>query len=308
MSGNSFGKIFKISTFGESHGNAVGVVIDGCPAGIPIKLEDIQQALERRRPGAKIAGKENISGTLRNEEDKAEILSGVFEDYSTGSTITIIVKNKSHNSSDYDNLKNTFRPGHADFTYEQKYGFRDYRGGGRASGRETLARVAAGAVAAAIIENFGIRVVAYTIKAAGISCKECDISVIEKNSLRACDLDAAKKMEEKIAELRSTGDSAGGIVECRASGIPVGLGEPVFDKLDAKLAQGMLSIGAVKGIEFGSGFSSADMLASQNNDLMCFENDKIKFLSNNAGGILGGISNGNDIIFRVAVKPVPSIF
>lgn len=308
MAGNTFGSIFKVSTFGESHGEALGVVIDGCPAGTEIDVQKIQDALDKRKPGAAINGIKTAAVTSRSEPDKAEILSGVFEGKAEGTPIAILIRNTSQHSQDYGNLKSTFRPGHADFSYDAKYGFRDYRGGGRSSGRETAARVAAGAVAAQILEKNGIFTKAYTIKAAGIKAQKIDFSEIEQNSMRAPDNEAAKKMEEKIEELRSKCDSAGGIVECVAQGVPAGLGEPVFDKLDAQIAKAMLSIGAIKGIEFGAGFSAADLTGSENNDKMHVENGKPIFDTNNSGGILGGISNGNEIVFRVAVKPVPSIF
>lgn len=308
MSGNSFGSIFKITTFGESHGAALGVIIDGCPAGTEIDILKIQDALDKRRPGASINGIKTAAVTSRSEPDKAEILSGVFEGKAEGTPIAILIRNTSQHSQDYGNLATTFRPGHADFSYSEKYGFRDYRGGGRSSGRETAARVAAGAVAAAILEKNGIFAKAYTLKAAGIKAEKIDFSEIEQNSMRAPDNVAAKKMEAKIEELRANCDSAGGIVECVVNGVPAGLGEPVFDKLDAELAKAMLSIGAVKGIEFGAGFAAADLLGSENNDKMHAENGKPAFDSNNSGGILGGISNGNQISFKIAVKPVPSIF
>lgn len=308
MAGNTFGSIFRITTFGESHGTGLGVIIDGCPAGIPVKLEKIQEALDKRRPGAAVNGIKTAAVTQRNEPDKAEILSGVFEEKSEGTPIAIEIRNTSQHSKDYGNLVNTFRPGHADYVYDAKYGFRDYRGGGRASGRETAARVAAGAVAAMFLESQGISVKAYTLKAAGIKCSKKDFSQIEQNSMRAPDNEAAKLMEAKIEEFRSKGDSAGGIIECVVQGVPAGLGEPVFDKLDAEIAKAILSIGAVKGIEFGLGFDAADSTGSENNDKMSVKDGKPVFNTNNAGGILGGISNGNDIVFRLAVKPVPSIF
>ena len=311
MSGSTFGKIFRATTFGESHGVALGVVIDGVPAGTKIDVQKIQERLDRRRPGAKINGKANAAVTARSEADKAEILSGVFEEKAEGTPIAIEIRNTSQHSNDYANLKDTFRPGHADYTYWEKYGFRDYRGGGRASGRETCARVAAGAVALQFLEQaFGKKfsVTAYTLRAAGISCNKIDLKAIEQNPLRAADLDAARAMQEKIEALRAAGDSAGGIVECQIKGVPAGLGEPVFEKLDATLAAAMLSIGAVKGIEFGAGFSVADLTGTQNNDEIRVKGSKAKFTTNNAGGLLGGMSNGDTIIFRVAVKPVPSVF
>lgn len=308
MSGNTFGKIFRVTTFGESHGDGLGVVIDGCPAGLSIDINEIQKALDRRRPGAGINGQKSASVTARNEPDRAEIVSGVFEGKSEGTPILILIRNTSQHSSDYGNLVNTFRPGHADWTFDQKYGFRDYRGGGRASGRETAARVAAGAVAQMILNHFGIKVKAWTKKAAGISCTIFDESAIDQNSLRACDNEAAAKMEAKIDELRRKGDSAGGIVECMIQGVPAGLGEPVFDKIDAELSKAIMSIGAVKGIEFGLGFDAADSFGSQNNDEMRLKDGKPFFETNNCGGILGGMTNGNHIVFRAAVKPVPSIY
>ena len=308
MSGNTFGKIFKVTTFGESHGEALGVIIDGLPAGTKISLEKIQSALDRRRPGAGVNGIKSASVTSRNEPDTAQILSGVFEGKAEGTPVSIVIYNQNQKSKDYGNLATTFRPGHADFTYQQKYGFRDYRGGGRSSGRETDARVASGSVASQFLENLGIKTTAYTLRAAGISCEKIDLSQIEQNSLRAPDNEAALKMEAEIDRLRRNCDSAGGIIECVIDNVPQGLGEPVFDKLDAELAKAMLSIGAVKGIEFGKGFAVADLTGSINNDKMRCENGKPVFSSNNAGGILGGISNGNQIVFRIAVKPVPSIF
>lgn len=311
MSGSTFGKIFRATTFGESHGTALGVVIDGVPAGTKIDADKIQERLDRRRPGAKAGEKLNAAVTSRSEADKAEILSGVFEGKAEGTPIAIEIRNTSQHSSDYSNLKDTFRPGHADYTYFEKYAFRDYRGGGRASGRETCARVAAGAVALQFLEQeLGKKfsITAYTLRAAGISCNKIDLSAIEKNPLRAADLDAARAMQERVEELRAQGDSAGGVIECQIKGVPAGLGEPVFEKLDAGLAAAMLSIGAVKGIEFGAGFAACDMTGTQNNDVMKAKGGKAAFLTNNAGGVLGGISNGDAIVFRIAVKPVPSVF
>ena len=307
MSGSTFGKIFRATTFGESHGTALGVVIDGVPAGTRIDLAKIQERLDRRRPGAKADGKFNAAVTARSEADKAEILSGVFEGKAQGTPIAIEIRNTSQHSSDYSNLKDTFRPGHADLTYFEKYGFRDYRGGGRASGRETCARVAAGAVALQFLEQAlgkKFSVTAYTLRAAGISCKKIDLKAIERNPMRAADLDAARAMQERVEELRAKGDSAGGVIECQIKGVPAGLGEPVFDKLDATLAAAMLSIGAVKGIEFGAGFAAADLTGSQNNDEIRAKGSKAAFRTNNAGGL----SNGDTIVFRIAVKPVPSVF
>lgn len=312
MSGNTIGTIFKVTTFGESHGAGLGCIVDGVPAGIEIDTDKIQAALDRRKPGQSFGGKNNASVTARKEDDKAEILSGIFEGKSEGTPIAIVIKNTSQHSKDYGNLATTFRPGHADFSFFEKYGFRDYRGGGRSSGRETAARVASGEIARQILASFlpEIKITAYTERAAGVSIEKVDFSEIEQNSLRAADCKAAEKMNEKIEEIRKNGDSAGGVVACRISGIPAGLGEPVFGKLDAELARSMLSIGAIKGIEFGAGFDVADSTGSTNNDKMRAAEDgkSVSYETNNAGGILGGISNGNDIFFRLAVKPVPSIF
>lgn len=297
MAGNSFGTLFKVTTFGESHGKAIGVIVDGVPPNLELSEEDIQKELDRRKPG------QSDVTTARKESDVVYIYSGVFNGKTTGTPVMMILFNEDQKPESYEEIKDLFRPGHADYTYFKKYGIRDYRGGGRSSGRETAARVAAGAIAKKLLKNRGINIIAYTLKAAGILCKDRDLTVIEKNSLRACDLNAAKLMEEKIKELAKEGDSVGGIVECLVTGVPPGLGEPVFDKLDAVLAHAMLSIGGVKGIEFGSGFKVADMTGGENNDWM----DKNGFITNNSGGILGGISNGNDIIFRIAVKPTSSI-
>lgn len=337
MGGNSFGALFRITTFGESHGSALGVVIDGCPAGLALDEAVIQRDLDRRRPGAHAPkgadgkptgewayqdiGKLNPAGTSRKEDDTCEILSGVFEGKTTGTPIAILIRNTSQRSGDYGDIATKFRPGHADFTYFQKYGIRDYRGGGRSSGRETAARVAAGAVAKAFLAASGIRVLAWTAEAAGIACESFDESVIEKNTMRACDPAAAERMAARIIELKEKGDSAGGIVSSKITGCPAGLGEPAFDKLDAELARAMLSVGAVKGIEFGSGFGSARMTGSEWNDPMRAgpatagkqiagnpaTTNNPTFTSNHAGGMLGGISTGQDITFNVAVKPVPSI-
>ena len=310
MAQNTIGTIIKVTTFGESHGAALGCIIDGVPAGIKIDEAKIQAALDRRKPGQSFGGKNNASVTARKEDDKAEILSGIFDGMSEGTPIGIVIRNTSQHSKDYGNLAATFRPGHADFSFYSKYGFRDYRGGGRSSGRETAARVAAGAIALQVLESFGnIKITAYTERAAGVSIGKVDFSEIEQNALRAPDNEAAAKMNARIEEIRSAKDSAGGVIACRVSGIPAGVGEPVFGKLDAELAKAILSVGAVKGIEFGAGFSASDLTGSVNNDNMRVDSDgKVAFESNNAGGIIGGISNGNDIFFRVAVKPVPSIF
>jgi len=281
LAGNVFGRLFRVITFGESHGPAIGCVIDGCPSALVLSVEDIDKELEKRRPGG------GGAATERREEDKCEILSGVFEGRTLGTPIAIIIRNNNQHSADYTALENVYRPGHADFAYDAKYGFRDYRGGGRSSGRETAVRVAAGAVAKKLLLRSGIKINAFIESMYGIEDKD--------------------KALKKVEELKAEGDSAGGIVSCTISGLEAGLGEPVFDKLDALLAQGMLSLGAVKGFEIGSGFSAAKTTGSLNNDKMFFDGEKIRFKTNNAGGVLGGISTGEDIVFRVAFKPVPSI-
>lgn len=313
MAQNTIGTAFKVTTFGESHGEALGGIIDGCPAGLSLDSAAIQGELDRRKPGASFNGERNAAVTSRKEPDTIEILSGVFEGKTEGTPIAFVIRNTSQHSKDYGNLANTFRPGHADFGYFAKYGFRDYRGGGRSSGRETAARVAAGAVAKQFLRatlGSACKITAYTERAAGISVEKCDFSQIEQNPLRACDSAAAAKMAERIEEARLNKDSVGGIVACRISGVPAGLGEPVFGKLDAELSRAMLSIGAIKGIEFGAGFAVADNTGSASNDSMRTSDDglAVELKSNNAGGIIGGISNGADIFFRLAVKPVPSIF
>jgi chorismate synthase len=303
MPGNIFGNLFRVTTFGESHGQAMGCVIDGCPAGLEISANDMEKELARRRP-AKVYGS-------RDEKDTPEILSGVFEGRTTGSPIAIIVRNESQNSGDYDEIKNIYRPGHADFTWEAKYGFRDYRGGGRSSGRETLCRVAAGAVAKKLLSLQGISVRAWTSSAAGIQIVspgegDFDLEEIERNLFRIPSKTDAEKASAKIEELKSEGDSAGGIITCLVTGVPAGLGEPVFNKLDSSLAAAVISIGACKGIEFGAGFAAAKLKGSENNDLPCIDGSG-KFAANNCGGILGGISTGQDIVFNSAFKPAPSI-
>jgi len=297
MAGNSFGQAFRITTFGESHGGAVGVIVDGATPGIDLSVSDVQEQLDRRKPG------QSYITTPRKELDTVNILSGIFEGKTTGTPILMILYNGDADPSAYDNIKEMFRPGHADFTYFKKYGIRDWRGSGRASGRETAGRVAAGAIARKLLARRGISVLAFTARAAGIAGETFDPTVIEKNPLRAADLAAAEKMMEKITRIKDENDSAGGIIECRVNGVPAGLGEPVFDKLDAEIAHAMLSIGAVKGIEFGTGFGAVDMRGSEHNDSM----DENGYVTNNAGGIIGGISNGNEIVFRIAVKPVSSI-
>jgi chorismate synthase len=297
LAGSSFGHLFRLTTFGESHGGAVGVVVDGATPQVDISERDIQEQLDRRKPG------QSSITTPRKEPDTVNVLSGVFEGKTTGTPILMILYNSDAEPSAYDSIKQMFRPGHADFTYLSKYGIRDYRGSGRASGRETAGRVAAGAIARKLLARRGVSVLAYTIRAAGIDCERFVPEQIEQNMLRACDPEAAERMSARIAEIQELEDSAGGVVECRISGVAPGLGEPVFDKLDAQLAYAMLSVGAVKGIEFGAGFAAADMTGSEHNDQMGADG----FLTNNAGGIIGGISTGTEIVFRVAVKPVSSI-
>lgn len=297
MAGNTYGDLFKITTFGESHGEAVGVIVDGVTPGVELDESYIQTQMNRRRPG------QSSVTTPRKEYDIIHILSGIYEGKTTGTPLFIILYNKDMQSSAYSDIEQLFRPGHADFTYLKKYGIRDHRGSGRASGRETAGRVAGGAVARKLLENRGVSVVAYTKELGGIICNSFVESEIENNIVRACDPIAAESMVEKINDLAAKGDSCGGIVECRIRGVQPGIGEPVFDKLDAELAKAMLSIGAVKGIEFGAGFAAADMLGSEHNDQM----NEDGFMSNNAGGIVGGISTGEEIVFRVAVKPTSSI-
>lgn len=297
MPGNTFGLLFRLTTFGESHGGAVGVVLDGVTPGIELSEADVQAQLDRRKPG------QSSVTTPRKEPDTVHILSGVFNGKTTGTPILMILYNQDQKPEAYDAIKDLFRPGHADYTYLKKYGIRDWRGSGRASGRETSGRVAAGAVARKLLEARGVRVTAYTLAAGGIWCRSYDPNVIEKNPMRACDLEAAREMTALVEKLAAEGDSCGGIVECRIQGVPPGLGEPVFDKLDADLAKAVMSLGAVKGFEVGSGFRAAQMRGSEHNDPM----DETGWLSNNAGGILGGISTGQEIVFRCAVKPTSSI-
>jgi chorismate synthase len=305
MMGNTFGKAFAITTWGESHGPGTGVVIDGCPAGLELDISDIQHELDRRRPG------QSDVSSPRKEEDKVEILSGIFQGKTTGTPISLLVMNKDVDSSKYENIKNTPRPGHADYTYMMKYGIRDHRGGGRASARETVARVAAGSIAKKILAQYSIEILAHVVELGGIKASPTTIDEIRINSqsnpMRCADLEAAKAMLEKVQEARLAHDSLGGIVETIALGVPPGFGEPVFNKLDADLASALMGIGAVKGVEIGAGFASARMTGSQMNDPFEIKNENIVCTSNNAGGILGGISSGEPIICRIAVKPTPSI-
>ena len=297
MSGNSIGVFFKVTTWGESHGKAVGVVVDGCPPNIALTESDIQKELERRKPG------QILSASPRREEDLVEILSGTFEGRTTGTPISLIIKNRDVDSAAYGELRNIFRPGHGDFTYYKKYGIRDHRGGGRASARETVARVAAGAIAKKVISCQGIEVIAYTKELGGIVAERISFSDIHRTNLQCPDLKAAKTMAEKLREARRNGDSLGGIVEILVRGCPPGLGEPVFDKIDADLAKALMSIGTVKGVEIGAGFQAARMTGLECNDPITPEG----FSTNHAGGILAGITNGDEIVIRVACKPIPSI-
>lgn len=305
MSGNSFGKIFRISTFGESHGKAMGVVIDGCPANLEIEIADIQNELDRRKPGqSKIT-------TQRKESDSIQILSGVFEGKTIGTPIALLIENTDAKSKDYTNLKDTFRPSHADFTYEKKYGIRDYRGGGRASARETTMRVAAGAIAKKLLQKQNVLTTAYVSSIKDIylnkDYKKLDFNLIEKNIVRCPDAATANKMIALIEKTKDEGNSLGGIITCIVKNCPIGIGEPVFDKLEAQLAKAMLSIPAVKGFEIGSGFEGTKLFGSEHNDEFTTENGVIKTTTNNSGGVQGGISNGMDIVFKVAFKPTATI-
>lgn len=303
MSGSTFGTMFKISTWGESHGKGIGVVVDGCPAGLTLNEEMIQTFLNRRKPG------QTKYATPRVEKDQVQILSGIFEGRTTGTPISMAVFNETARSSDYNEIAGYYRPGHADYTYDAKYGFRDYRGGGRSSGRETTGRVAAGAIASAVLKELGIEVCAYT-KAIGpiqIDYNNCKKENRMQSPLYMPDLNASKAAEDFLTEKMQENDSVGGLVECIVSGMPAGIGEPVFDKLDASLAKAIMSIGAVKGFEIGAGFEAAKMLGSQDNDNLYIENGTVKKYSNHAGGIAGGISDGSEIILRAAIKPTPSI-
>ncbi|AEI15610.1 chorismate synthase [Flexistipes sinusarabici DSM 4947] len=297
MSGNSFGKIFRITTFGESHGPAVGVVLDGCPAGLELHEDDIQKELDRRRPG------QSEITTPRDEADKVEILSGVFEGKTTGTPVCMVVYNKNQQSKDYGDVKNLFRPGHADYTYFMKYGIRDYRGGGRSSSRETIGRVAAGAVAKKLLSLKDIKITGYVKQIGTVKGEKFDEDFIERNPVRCADSEKYQEMKNYILKAKDRGDSVGGIVEVIIRGVEPGLGEPVFDRLNADLAKAILSLPAVKGIEFGRGFDVVYACGSENND----EISPHGFLSNNAGGTLGGISTGQDIVFRFPVKPASSI-
>lgn len=304
MAGSTLGIIYRITTWGESHGPGLGVVVDGCPAGLSLDANDIQTYLDRRRPG------QNRLTTPRREADAVEILSGVFEGRTTGAPISLLVRNTSQRSGDYSEIAACYRPGHADYTFDRKYGFRDYRGGGRSSGRETIGRVAAGAIAAKVLSEFGIRLTAYT-KSIGPVCIDpnaFDRAAILETPTAMPDRDASARAEKYLEDCMRNYDSSGGVIECIVDGVPAGLGDPVFEKLDANLAKAVMSIGAVKAVEIGDGTEVSTRQGSENNDAFRIKNGRIIKATNHAGGILGGISDGSSIILRAYVKPTPSIF
>lgn len=297
MSGSSFGKAFQITTWGESHGPAIGVTIQGCPPNLKLNETIIQKALDRRKPFS------GSASTSRKEPDQVQILSGTFDGNTTGTPISLMILNKDAKSRSYSDIAKLFRPGHGDFSYHHKYGIRDYRGGGRASARETAARVAAGAVAQVVLDQYGIDIHAYTLELGGIRAETINLKTIDSNRLQCPDPHAADQMEHRIRQVKQAGDSVGGVVEIQAVGVPPGLGDPVFDKLDADLAKGLMSIGAVKGVEIGEGFGVSVLKGSENNDALYPDG----FKTNHAGGILAGISTGAPIAARAYVKPIPSI-
>lgn len=303
MAGSSFGNIFRITTWGESHGKGIGVVVDGCPAGLPLCEEDIQKFLDRRKPG------QSKFTTQRNESDTVEIVSGIFEGKTTGTPISMMVWNKDQHSADYSEIASYYRPGHADYCFDEKYGFRDYRGGGRSSGRETIGRVAGGAIAIKILEQMGIFFLTYTKSIGPVSIDAANFNVdeISNNKLYMPDAYAAAKASDYLEKCLNEQNSSGGIVECIVNGLPVGLGDPVFEKLDANLAKAIVSIGAVKGFEIGDGFVAAEATGLTNNDSFVMENGQVKKATNHSGGTLGGMSDGSPLIFRAAIKPTPSI-
>lgn len=302
MAGSTFGNIFKITTWGESHGRGIGVVIDGCPAGLALCEEDIQAYLNRRKPG------QSRYTTQRKESDAVEILSGIFEGKTTGTPISMVVFNQDQRSRDYGDIAEYYRPGHADYTFDAKYGFRDYRGGGRSSGRETIGRVAAGAVAAKLLDRLGISFITYTRSIGPVEISAFDPDAIDRNPLYMPDSDAAEKAQDYLEGCMKRQDSSGGIIECIIKGLPAGIGDPVFEKLDANLAKAILSIGAVKGFEIGDGFAAAHASGSANNDSFYITNTgKTAKATNHSGGVLGGISDGSSIVLRAAIKPTPSI-
>lgn len=304
MAGSIYGNIFKISTWGESHGKAVGVTVDGCPANVALDEKDIQIYLDRRKPG------QSSYTTTRKEDDIVEILSGVFEGKTTGTPISMLIRNTSQRSGDYGNIAYTYRPGHADYGFDEKYGFRDYRGGGRSSGRETIGRVAAGAIALKILKEMGITINAYTtsIGPVNINRTRFDLEEAYRNPVCMPDAIAAKEAEKYLDELKNQCDSSGGRVECIVKGLKPGVGEPVFGKLDASLAGGIMSIGAVKAVEIGEGINAGLLKGSEDNDSFCIKDGKVSTRTNHAGGILGGISNGSDIVITATFKATPSIF
>lgn len=302
---NTFGNIYRLTSFGESHGAGIGGIIDGCPAGILLDMDFIQSELDRRKPG------QSLLTTPRKEADKVEFLSGIYEGRTTGTPIGFLIRNENQHSNDYDNITNAFRPSHADYTYQTKYGIRDHRGGGRTSARETIARSVAGAIARQILSQKGITIKAYTAQVGNIrlegSYKDYDLNLTETNPVRCPDPEKAAEMEVLIKEVKAKGDTIGGIITCVAQGVPAGLGEPVFGKLHAALGAAMLSINAVKGFDYGIGFDAPYTKGSEQNDSFFNDNGKINTRSNNSGGIQGGISNGQDIYFRVAFKAVSTI-
>lgn len=303
---STYGKIFKIATFGESHGTAIGVVVEGCPAGVAFDLGFIQEELDRRKPG------QSRITTQRKEADTVQVLSGVFEDKTTGTPIAMVIWNEDQRSKDYSHIAQQYRPSHADYTYQVKYGVRDYRGGGRSSARETAARVAAGALAKLLLKDLGVTIQAYVSQVGKLKLekeyRELDLSLTDSNAVRCPDPEMASQMFEYIDDIRKQGDSIGGVVNCVVTGTPVGWGEPVFDKLHAELGKAMLSINAVKGFEYGSGFAGVELQGSAHNDAFYTdETGRVRTRTNHSGGIQGGISNGEDIFFRVAFKPVATI-
>ncbi len=301
MPGSQFGTLFHVSTWGESHGAGIGAVIDGCPAGIPLSEEDIQQDLDRRKPGGAYT-------TPRKEADRVEILSGVFEGRTTGCPISLLIRNENQQPKDYSALENVFRPGHADFTFQQKYGIRDHRGGGRSSGRETAGRVCAGAIARKLLAGLGIEVYAYAKAIGPVTAQTVTRGVRETNPFYLPDIEAAEQAKEVVSECMMNKDSLGGIVEIQISRVPAGLGDPVFEKLDARLAYALFSIGAVKGVEIGEGFHAASLRGSENNDGFILKDGHPAKATNHSGGTLGGMSDGDTIVLRAAFKPTPSIF
>jgi len=304
MAGSTFGTLFRITTWGESHGPALGVVVDGCPAGIPLTTDYIQAFLDRRKPG------QSKFTTARRELDTVEILSGVFEEYTTGTPISLVVRNNDQRSHDYSNIKDCYRPGHADYTFDKKYGLRDYRGGGRSSGRETPGRVAAGAIAIKILNRLGIDVCAYTrsIGPVSIHPDTFDREAITQTATGMPDKKASADAEAFLETCIKNQDSSGGVIECCVTGLPAGIGDPVFDKLDARLASAIMSIGAVKAVEIGDGIEVSSRKGSENNDAFCIKDGQVSKKTNHAGGILGGISDGSPVLLRAHIKPTPSIF